>query len=137
MKKNVNEKIMKNEFVAKLIVSCEPVSSLPEGLMNYNNPIMSDLPRKRHINIDDVVIEFNSPKNETEKRLVIGEHNGERWLGTPQTTIMQFLKRSDTTVLRAETLKLAVYLKVKIELEEIIWTGNVSCSRKFLDSKDL
>ena len=71
VKKTQAQKLMKNEFSAKLVVACDPVD-LPPGLMNYNNPIMLNLPKLRELIIDDVIVEYNASGNETEKRMVLG-----------------------------------------------------------------
>ena len=62
---------MKNEYSAKLVITCDPVD-LPPGLMNYNNPIMLNMPKLRELIIDDVIVEYNATGNATEKRMVLG-----------------------------------------------------------------
>ena len=128
---------MASEHSGTLFVTCDLLdqSLVPNGLMNYNNPIMTDLPRPKHVSIDQVLVELGGPPSDTEKRILMGEHNGAKFIKKPVAAIMDATTSELTTVLRtAGVLKLSVYLKMKIELEEIVWNEQGTATKKLLYS---
>ena len=100
---------------------------------------------KKEIFIRELGIDFNADRNENEKRLTIGEHNGEEWIRNPKSIILNQSnksapigqseserQKSDNLIGQFSSIflnsnaeiSLSCYLKLKIEIEEIHWNGS-------------
>ena len=121
----------------KMIFRCELVSTIPHDLFNVQNPMSISLPTKRQLFLSDFLLDFNGINNDIEKRLTIGEHNGEKWVNAPISVILQPVKGNisgssvmNTIILRSDSeIELIGYLKLRIEVSEVKWTANLTAQK--------
>ena len=92
--------------------------------------MMVSLPTKRQCFLSDFVLDYNGVENHSEKRITIGEHNGQFWVLSPKSLIVDCknIPSADSSfksiILQSNAeLDLQVYLKLRIEVEEITWNG--------------
>merc|ERR1712062_902174 len=104
---------------------------------NVQNPMSISLPTRRQLFLSDFLLDFNGINNDIEKRLTIGEHNGEKWVNAPISVILQPVKGNisgssvmNTIILRSGSeIELIGYLKLRIEVSEVKWTANLTAQK--------